>query len=148
MRSADMVHADTTVRVLASEVLKQECVHVGLHRECICGTSLCVGPRQHAAVVVTWCSLLIGCGLWLPFTLGRYVLLAAAPLLPKAPPPALLHALLGHPQARAPAPTAAQALNATQARPSSCLLSSWLQDIIPSDCHSTMCAVHAHRTSS
>lgn len=81
-----------------------------------------MGPLQHAAVVVTWCSLLIGCGLWLPFTLGRYVLLAAAPLLPKAPPPALLHALLGHPQAGAPAAAAAQPQNATQARSRACLL--------------------------
>ena len=77
-----------------------------------------MGPRQHAAVVVTWCSLLIGCGLWLPFTLGRYVLLAAAPLLPRAPPPALLRALLGQSQAGAPAAAAAAAQlgNATQAR--------------------------------
>ncbi|KAK9827313.1 hypothetical protein WJX81_003637 [Elliptochloris bilobata] len=73
---------------------------------------------EHAAVVVTWCSLLIGCGLWLPFTLGRYVLLAAAPLLPRAPPAALLYALLGRPEAGAPAaavPAADPLVNTTQA---------------------------------
>ena len=76
------------------------------------------GASQHAAVVLTWCSLLIGCGLWLPFTLGRYTLLAAAPLLPRAPPMALLQTLLGHAGHGAPAAAAlaeAPLGNATQA---------------------------------
>lgn len=76
------------------------------------------GASQHAAVVLTWCSLLIGCGLWLPFTLGRYTLLAAAPLLPRAPPIALLQTLLGHAGHGAPAAAAvaeAPLGNATQA---------------------------------
>ena len=76
------------------------------------------GASQHAAVVLTWCSLLIGCGLWLPFTLGRYTLLAAAPLFPRAPPIALLQTLLGHAGHGAPAAAAvaeAPLGNATQA---------------------------------
>jgi len=75
---------------------------------------------QHAAVVLAWCSVLIGGGLWLPVAVGRGALLAAAPLLPHAAPPAWLHALAGQPGPRwAPAAAAAAAAlgNATQVRP-------------------------------
>jgi len=70
--------------------------------------------------VLAWCSVLIGGGLWLPVAVGRGALLAAAPLLPHAAPPAWLHALAGQPGPRwAPAAAAAAAAlgNATQARP-------------------------------
>lgn len=79
------------------------------------------GRAQHAAVVVIWCSLLIGCGLWLPFTLGRYTLRVAAPLLPRVPPSAWLYRVVKvlhrtqHGGSGAAAAAAAALRNATQA---------------------------------